>query len=82
MRNDGPDAVAVRQVIVNDGYANFTSKYDASAGSRPTRSQVEYPWIEGEAYEITLLTSTGGTIAGRDPDRRRDPRGRVPASMA
>ena len=39
VRNDGPDAVAVKQVIVNDGYVNFTSKYERSAGSRPTRSR-------------------------------------------
>ena len=38
--------------------------------------KVDYPWIEGEAYEITLLTSTGGTIAARDPGRGREPRGR------
>jgi zinc transporter, ZIP family len=24
---------------------------------------VQYPWIEGQAYEVILLTSTGGTIA-------------------
>ena len=23
---------------------------------------IQYPWIEGEAYEVVLLTSTGGTV--------------------
>jgi ZIP family zinc transporter len=67
VRNDGPDAVAVKQVIVNDGYANFTSKYDAVSRLAADTLKVEYPWIEGEAYEITLLTSTGGTIAAEIP---------------
>jgi zinc transporter, ZIP family len=67
VRNDGPDAVGVRQVIVNDGYANFTSKYDEIGRLAADTLKVEYSWIEGEAYEITLLTSTGGTIAAEIP---------------
>ncbi|MDX6597573.1 MAG: zinc transporter, family [Gaiellales bacterium] len=67
VRNDGPDAVGVRQVIVNDGYAHFTSTYDRIGRLAADTLKVEYPWIEGEAYEITLLTSTGGTIAAAIP---------------
>jgi len=67
VRNDGPDAVAVKQVIVNDGYANFTSKYDEISRLAADTLKVEYPWIEGEAYEVILLTSTGGTIAAEIP---------------
>ncbi len=63
LRNDGPDPVAVAQVAVNDAYAPFV----ASAGNEierlgSTTLTVSYPWIEGEAYEIFVLTSTGGTI--------------------
>jgi len=63
LRNDGPDPVAVAQVAVNDAYAPFV----ASAGNEierlgSTTLTVTYPWIEGEAYEIFVLTSTGGTI--------------------
>jgi zinc transporter, ZIP family len=67
VRNDGPDDVAVRQVIVNDGYASFTSTHDAISRLAADTLEVEYPWIEGEAYEITLLTSTGGTISAEIP---------------
>ncbi len=67
VRNDGPDAVAVRQVIVNDGFAPFTSKGGAIGRLAADTLRVEYPWIEGEAYEISLLTSTGGTIAAAIP---------------
>ncbi|MEO7091807.1 MAG: ZIP family metal transporter, partial [Polyangiales bacterium] len=67
VRNDGPDAVAVRQVIVNDGFANFTSAYDSVSRLAGDTLRVDYDWIEGEAYEISLLTSTGGTIAAQIP---------------
>ena len=52
VRNDGPDAVAVRQVIVNDGFTTFTSKYDSITRLAADTLKIDYPWIEGEAYEI------------------------------
>jgi zinc transporter ZupT len=67
VRNDGPDAVSVRQVIVNDAFANFTSKYESLTRLAADTIRVDYPWIEGEAYEISLLTSTGGVIAAQVP---------------
>ena len=67
VRNDGPDAVSVRQVIVNDGFANFTSKYEQLTRLAADTIKVDYPWIEGEAYEISLLTSTGGVIPAEIP---------------
>jgi ZIP family zinc transporter len=67
VRNDGPDAVAVRQVIVNDGFTTFTSKYESISRLAADTLKIDYAWIEGEAYEIALLTSTGGTIAADIP---------------
>jgi zinc transporter ZupT len=63
VRNDGPDAVEIAQVAVNDGYASFTAS-DGTTLERlgSTTLEISYPWIEGEAYTIFLLTSTGGTI--------------------
>jgi len=61
VRNDGPDPVAVEQVAINDAYFPFTGGGEIGRlGSRTLT--VAYPWVEGEAYEIFLLTSTGGTI--------------------
>jgi zinc transporter, ZIP family len=60
--NDGPDAVRVRQVIVNDGFADFTQTDDELGRLARGRVDVRYPWVEGEAYEIVLLTATGATI--------------------
>jgi len=63
VRNDGPDEVQVRQVIVNDGFAAFTQTTDEIGRLGAGTVTVEYPWIEGEAYEVALVTSTGGTTA-------------------
>jgi zinc transporter, ZIP family len=64
VRNDGPDSVDIAQVSVNDGYVPFTAS-DAQRVGRlgSTTLTIPYDWIEGQSYEITLLTSTGGTTA-------------------
>ena len=60
--NDGPDPVRVQQVIVNDAFAAFTQTDDELGRLSGGRIDVRYPWIEGEAYELKLLTSTGATV--------------------
>jgi ZIP family zinc transporter len=62
VRNDGPDPVRVRQVIVNDGFAPFTQSDDEIGRLGGSEIDVEYPWIEGEDYEVRLVTDTGITI--------------------
>jgi zinc transporter ZupT len=62
VRNDGPDRVRVRQVIVNDGFAPFTQTNDDVGRLGGSEIDVRYPWIEGEDYEVRLLTDTGLTI--------------------
>jgi len=62
VRNDGPDPVRVRQVIVNDGFAPFTQTNDDVGRLGGSELDVEYPWIEGQDYEVRLLTDTGVTI--------------------
>ncbi len=62
VRNDGPDPVGVSQVMVNDAYVAFdqtAGEIDRLAGDTIA---IDYPWIEGEAYNVTLLTQTGGTF--------------------
>jgi len=62
VRNDGPDAVTIAQVIVNDGYVDFSSDSAQIGRLASTELTIPYDWVEGEAYEIAMLTSTGGTI--------------------
>ena len=62
LRNDGADPVQIEQAIVNDGFASFTQSSEEVGRLAATEVDVQYPWIEGQAYEVILLTSTGGTI--------------------
>jgi ZIP family zinc transporter len=62
LRNDGADPVRIEQAIVNDGFASFTQSNEEVGRLAATEVDVQYPWIEGQAYEVMLLTSTGGTI--------------------
>ncbi len=68
LRNDGPDPVEVAQVAVNDAYAPFAVDGGREIGRLgSTTLSVAYPWIEGEAIEIFVLTSAGGTIEASIP---------------
>ncbi len=68
LRNDGPDPVEVAQVAVNDAYAPFAAEGGREIGRLgSTTLRIEYPWIEGEAYEIFVLTSAGGTVEASIP---------------
>jgi ZIP family zinc transporter len=63
VRNDGADPVRIEQAIVNDGFASFTQSDEEIGRLAGTEVTVRYPWIEGQAYEVVMLTSTGATIA-------------------
>jgi ZIP family zinc transporter len=69
VRNDGPDAVRIAQVAVNDSFANFDSNRNGTRIGRlgSQKIKIDYPWIEGEAYNISLVTSTGATIEHEIP---------------
>jgi ZIP family zinc transporter len=66
--NDGPDAVTIAQVIVDDAYWAF----QADAGSvlkhlASTTLRIPYPWVEGEAHLLNIVTSTGATFEHEIP---------------
>jgi ZIP family zinc transporter len=67
VRNDGPDDVSIAQVQVNDAFAQFSGADQAIGRLETATVRVEQPWIEGEAYEVSLLTATGGTIIHEIP---------------
>jgi zinc transporter, ZIP family len=62
VRNDGPDRVTLAQAFVNDAFVDFDVAHAAVDRLRATTVHIAYPWIEGEAYEVGLLTSTGATF--------------------
>ncbi len=63
VRNDGPDAVQIRQATVNDAFTAFTQTSDEIGRLGASTITIDYPWIEGQAYEVALVTATGGTAA-------------------
>ena len=72
VRNEGPDPVTISQLTVNEAFMPFTGAGEIGRLESRTLT-VAYPWIEGEAYSVGLLTSTGGVIEAPIDDRRRDP---------
>jgi zinc transporter, ZIP family len=67
VRNDGPDAVRIAQAVVNDAFVQFSGAEGAIGRLETAVLRLQQPWIEGEAYEVALLTSTGGTITHEVP---------------
>ena len=67
MRNDGPDAVSVAQAVVNDAFVQFTGAESPIGRLETATVRIAQPWVEGEAYEVALVTSAGGTIAHEIP---------------
>jgi zinc transporter, ZIP family len=61
--NDGPDDVTIAQVTVDDAYWSFTA--DGGSVLRHlgrTTIVIPYPWVQGEAHLVKLMTSTGTTF--------------------
>ena len=67
VRNDGPDPVSVAQVVVNDAYSNFRGGEQPIGRLSSETLVIDHPWNDGEAYSVSLVTSTGGTIAHEIP---------------
>ncbi|WP_320670889.1 ZIP family metal transporter [Patulibacter defluvii] len=67
VRNDGPDAVRIAQAQVNDAFVQFAGAEQPIGRLGLATLRLRQPWVEGEAYEVALLTSTGGTFAHEIP---------------
>lgn len=73
--NDGPDPVTIAQVQVDDAYWQFTA--DPGTELRHLRRstlRIPYPWVEGEAHLVKLVTSTGTTFEHEIPVAIETPR--------
>ncbi len=61
--NDGPEDVTIAQALVNDAYWEFT--IDPTNTLEPldkARVKIHYPWLEGDAEVITLVSRNGVTF--------------------
>ena len=68
VRNGGPQPVTLSQVVVNDAIWDFRVEPDTKIPRLGTATvTVPYTWVEGEAYEIVLITSTGTTFDAEVP---------------
>ncbi len=62
VRNDGPDAVTIAQVLVDDAYWSFAIGDGTLARLEDTTITIPYPWEEGLPLHIGLVTETGIVI--------------------
>lgn len=73
--NDGPQAVTIAQVIVDDAYWAFNAEPGATI---PRLGQatitIPYPWVYEEAHAIVLVTELGGTFDAEIPVAVETPR--------
>lgn len=61
--NDGPDPVTIAQVQVDEAYWSFTAEPGTTLGHLArTTLTIPYPWVEGDAHTLRLVTSTGVTF--------------------
>jgi len=63
VRNDGPDSVRIAQVIVNDGFTDFSIDDPELGRLESGQVRIAYPWVEGSSYNVDLLTSNGAKIS-------------------
>jgi zinc transporter ZupT len=62
LRNTGPDAVRVGQIFVNDAYVDYRGADDPIGRLGSATIAIDFPWIEGQPYLISMVTSTGVVI--------------------
>lgn len=73
--NDGPDLSTIAQVQVDDAYWSFTQ--DPPGALRHlgrARLRIPYPWVQGEAHLVRLVSATGVTFEHEIPVAMPTPR--------
>jgi zinc transporter, ZIP family len=72
--NDGPDAVTIAQVMVDDAYWAFKADGGLVLSHLGwTTLNIPYPWVRGEAHVVKIVTSTGTTFEHEIPVAVRSP---------
>jgi len=68
VQNGGPNPVTLKQVVVNDALWDFQVRPDNRIPRLGSADIViPYTWVEGEAYEIVLISETGTTFDAEVP---------------
>ena len=66
--NDGPDEVRIAQVQVDDAFWTFQADRGLTLGHLGrTTLRIPYPWVEGEAHVVRILSSTGAPFEHEIP---------------
>lgn len=73
--NDGPDAVTIAQVQVDDAFWTYTADNGVVLGHLGrTTLRIPYPWVSGEVHVVKVLTSTGTAFEHEIPVAVETPR--------
>lgn len=73
--NDGPDEITIAQVLVDDAYWQYTLDGPRTlARLESTTIELPYPWVEGEAHAIGIVSSTGVVFPVEVPVAIESPR--------
>lgn len=68
VRNGGPEPVTLSQIVVNDALWDFRVEPDTTIPRLDSAEVIiPYRWVEGEAYEMKLITATGTTFDAEVP---------------
>ena len=68
VQNGGPNPVTLEQVVVNDALWDFRVEPDNRIPRLGSAEVIiPYMWVEGEAYEIVLISETGTTFDAEVP---------------
>lgn len=63
VRADGSEPVRVAQVQVDGAYRTFSIEPEGAISRLgQARIDIPYPWVDGEAHHVVLVTSTGATF--------------------
>lgn len=62
--NTGADPVTIAQIIVNDAIWNADVSKEQLNRFDEATIRISYPWVEGEPYDVTIVTSTGTKFSG------------------
>jgi zinc transporter, ZIP family len=66
--NDGPDPITIAQVLVDEAYWQYTMEPAGTLDRLQSATiSIPYPWVEGEAHAVGLVSETGVVFEAEIP---------------